>query len=161
MPEGLGKSDWQSIRAAYQAGQHAFQPITQQAYLKAHQVNADDDFAISVAVSGDTVVVGAYQEDSLTTGINSTPNEGASDAGAGYVFTGVGPPPFISQITNVNPFQFQFAGGSRSAFEVEASTNLTNWLVIGNATNISGSLFQFSDSSLTNFPSRFYRLKVP
>ncbi|HEV2668480.1 MAG TPA: FG-GAP repeat protein, partial [Blastocatellia bacterium] len=134
---------------------------TQQAYLKAHQVNASDRFGDSVAVAGDTVVVGASWEDSSTTGVNSTPNESAGLAGAAYVFAGVGPPPFISQITSVNPFQFQFDGGSRSAFEVEASTNLTHWMFIGQATNISGSLFQFSDSSVTNFPYRFYRLKVP
>jgi len=59
---------------------------TQQAYLKAHQVNADDYFGTSVAVAGDTVVVGAYGEDSSTTGVNSTPNESAGDAGAAYVF---------------------------------------------------------------------------
>jgi ribosomal protein S9 len=61
-------------------------PIAQQAYLKASQVNISDNFGYSVAVSGDTVVVGAYLEDSSTTGINSTPNEGASAAGAAYVF---------------------------------------------------------------------------
>ncbi|MBL9132998.1 MAG: hypothetical protein JNG86_17445 [Verrucomicrobiaceae bacterium] len=59
---------------------------TQQAYLKAHQVNASDRFGWSVAVSGNTVVVGATQEDSSTTGVNSTPNESASSAGAAYVF---------------------------------------------------------------------------
>lgn len=26
VPEGLAKSDWSSIRAAYEAGRHAFQP---------------------------------------------------------------------------------------------------------------------------------------
>lgn len=26
MPDGLAKSDWSSIRAAYEAGRHAFQP---------------------------------------------------------------------------------------------------------------------------------------
>ena len=59
---------------------------TQQAYLKASQVTATDTFGISVAVSGDTVVVGAYLEDSSTTGVDSTPNESALDAGAAYVF---------------------------------------------------------------------------
>ncbi len=59
---------------------------SQQAYLKASQVTTGDQFGTSVAVSGDTVVVGAWGEDSSTTGINSTPNEGASDAGAAYVF---------------------------------------------------------------------------
>jgi len=40
-----------------------------------------------VAISGDTVVVGASGEDSSSTGVNSTPNESASQAGAAYVFT--------------------------------------------------------------------------
>ena len=56
------------------------------AYLKAHQVTAGDVFGTSVAVSGDTVVVGANGEDSSTTGVNSIPDEGASAAGAAYVF---------------------------------------------------------------------------
>jgi hypothetical protein len=60
---------------------------SQQAYLKASNTGAGDDFGISVAVSGDTVVVGAELEDSSTTGVNSTPNESATDAGAAYVFS--------------------------------------------------------------------------
>ena len=27
VPDGLAKSDWHSIRAAYEAGRHAFQPV--------------------------------------------------------------------------------------------------------------------------------------
>ena len=60
---------------------------TQQSYLKASNTGAYDYFALSVAVEGDTVVIGAYSEDSGTAGVNSTPNEGAPDAGAAYVFT--------------------------------------------------------------------------
>ena len=62
---------------------------TQQAFLKPASVGtsqAGDSFGVSVAVSGDTLVVGAYQERSSTTGVNSTPNESASNAGAAYVF---------------------------------------------------------------------------
>jgi trimeric autotransporter adhesin len=62
-------------------------PIAQQAYLKASNTGAGDLFGYSVAVSGDTVVVGAYGEDSSTTGVNSTPNESATGSGAAYVFT--------------------------------------------------------------------------
>jgi hypothetical protein len=61
-------------------------PIAQQAYLKASNTGSADYFGASVAVSGDTVVVGAWLEDSSTTGVNSTPNEGAIDSGAAYVF---------------------------------------------------------------------------
>jgi hypothetical protein len=61
---------------------------TQEAYLKASQVTVADSFGRSVAISGGTVVVGAYQEDSSTTGVNSTPDELASSSGAAYTFTG-------------------------------------------------------------------------
>ena len=62
-------------------------PIAQQAYLKASNTGADDNFGYSVAVSGDTAVIGAQAEDSSTTGVNSTPDELASGSGAAYVFT--------------------------------------------------------------------------
>jgi hypothetical protein len=40
-----------------------------------------------VAVSGDTLVVGAYREDSSATGVNGNQaDNSASDAGAAYVF---------------------------------------------------------------------------
>jgi hypothetical protein len=60
---------------------------TQQAYLKASNADQDDEFGFAVAISGDTVVVGAYGEDSNATGINgSGSNNGAEFAGAAYVF---------------------------------------------------------------------------
>ncbi len=61
---------------------------TQQAYLKASNTGADDGFGHEVAISGDTVVIGAGGEDSNATGVNGTQaNESASNAGAAYVFT--------------------------------------------------------------------------
>ncbi len=63
-------------------------PLAQQAYLKASNTGADDNFGNSVAVAGDTVVVGAPLEDSNATGVDGDgTNNGASDAGAAYVFT--------------------------------------------------------------------------
>jgi hypothetical protein len=50
----------------------------QQAYLKASNTGVGDYFGSSVAVSGDTVVVGAFGEDN-----------GAGYSGAAYVFAGV------------------------------------------------------------------------
>ena len=47
---------------------------------------ATDNFGLSVAISGDTVIVGAPDEDSATTGVNSTPDEEATNSGAAYVF---------------------------------------------------------------------------
>src|SRR5207249_1931647 len=59
----------------------------QQAYLKASSTGASDVFGYSVAVSGDTVVVGARWEASNATGVNGNQsNNSASAAGAAYVF---------------------------------------------------------------------------
>jgi len=60
----------------------------QQAYVKASNTGAGDAFGIAVALSsdGDTLAVGAWNEDSGSTGVNSTPNESAPDAGAVYVY---------------------------------------------------------------------------
>ncbi len=63
---------------------------SQQAYLKASNTEAGDGFGFSVAISGDTAVIGALGEDGGTTGVNSTPNEGAANAGAAYVFVRTG-----------------------------------------------------------------------
>jgi hypothetical protein len=61
---------------------------TQQAYLKASNTGSDDQFGKSVAVSGDTVVVGADQEDSNATGVNGNQaDNSANTSGAAYVFT--------------------------------------------------------------------------
>jgi hypothetical protein len=60
---------------------------TQQAYLKASNPEEDDEFGEFVAVSGDTVVVGAIGESSSATGVNGNQSEDtASSSGAAYVF---------------------------------------------------------------------------
>ncbi|WP_295449705.1 Ig-like domain repeat protein, partial [uncultured Thiodictyon sp.] len=60
---------------------------TQQAYLKASNTQAGDQFGWRVAVSGDTVVVGAPYEDSNATGVDGNQGDNsASSAGAAYVF---------------------------------------------------------------------------
>ncbi|WP_051284422.1 beta strand repeat-containing protein [Desulforegula conservatrix] len=64
---------------------------SQQAYLKASNTDAGDSFGRSVAVSGDTIVVGASNEDGNATGINGNQGDNsASNSGAAYVFTLIG-----------------------------------------------------------------------
>jgi len=58
----------------------------QQAYVKASNPGANDAFGANLSLDGDTLVVGAAHEDSNTTGVNSFPNDLASDSGAAYVF---------------------------------------------------------------------------
>src|SRR5262249_9401641 len=60
---------------------------SQQAYLKASNTNAGDQFGVSVAVSGDTAVIGAWAESSNATGVNGNQLDNSTpDAGAAYVF---------------------------------------------------------------------------
>jgi hypothetical protein len=64
---------------------------SQQAYLKAPNAEADDRFGYATALSSDTIVIGAYQEDSsqttITNGTTASSDNSAADAGAAYVFT--------------------------------------------------------------------------
>jgi hypothetical protein len=60
--------------------------IAQQAYLKASNTDQDDEFGTSVAIAGDTLVVGAPNEASAATGVNSNQaDNSAFGAGAAYV----------------------------------------------------------------------------
>jgi hypothetical protein len=59
---------------------------SQQAYLKASQVTAGDQFGGTVGISGVTVVVGAINEDGSATGANGAVDELAADSGAVYAF---------------------------------------------------------------------------
>jgi hypothetical protein len=67
---------------------------TQQAYIKASNAGAADEFGISMALSsdGNILAVGAAGEESSTNGVNSTPNDSAAGSnpgrgpGAVYVF---------------------------------------------------------------------------
>jgi hypothetical protein len=58
----------------------------QTAYLKASNTGAGDVFGTSVALSGDTVVVSAPQEDGSIGGIDAADDDLGSNVGAAYVF---------------------------------------------------------------------------
>ena len=63
-----------------------------EAYIKASNTGDGDRFGYSVALSGDTLAVGANREDSDTTGTTNpgtaaSTNNSMSDSGAVYVFT--------------------------------------------------------------------------
>ena len=63
---------------------------SQQAYLKAPNAGTDDRFGNSVAISDDTVVIGAYDEDGDVYSTAGFPNDNASESGAAYVFVRTG-----------------------------------------------------------------------
>ena len=63
---------------------------TQQAYVKASNTGLEDWFAVRLAISGDgnTLAIGAANEDSAARGINGGQNDdSAVEAGAVYFFT--------------------------------------------------------------------------
>jgi len=60
--------------------------LVQQSYLKASNTGADDQFGYLIAFSGDTLVVGAPNEDSNGANGDQT-NDNSPDSGAVYVFT--------------------------------------------------------------------------
>ncbi len=65
---------------------------TQEAYVKASNTGANDNFGFSVALSADgsRLVAGAEGEASRATGIDGSQGDGADGAGAAYVFSRVG-----------------------------------------------------------------------
>ena len=59
----------------------------QQSYLKASNTGADDEFGSSVAVSGNTILIGAYAEASNATGIDGDQADNSAErSGAAYIF---------------------------------------------------------------------------
>jgi hypothetical protein len=66
----------------------------QEAYLKASNTEPNDQFGIGVAINGDTIVVGANNEDSnqttITNGTTASSDNSASTSGAAYVFKRTG-----------------------------------------------------------------------
>jgi len=61
---------------------------SQQAYIKASNTEPGDHFGTAVALDGDTLVVGAYSEDSSATGVDGDQlDNGGPNSGAVYVFT--------------------------------------------------------------------------
>jgi len=87
-----GQSDSSSLRsgAAYVFVRRG-EAWVQQAYLKASNTGEDDQFGHAVAISGNTLVIGAPHESSTAKGVNSPPTQSRAQwAGAAYVFTRFG-----------------------------------------------------------------------
>ncbi len=87
---------------------------TQQAYLKASSTNAGDEFGRAVAISGDTVVIGAPEEDGNGEGVlGDDTNNSGSNSGAAYVFTRTGTvwaqQAYLKPTNNTNEDDFGFS----------------------------------------------------
>jgi hypothetical protein len=74
------------------------------------------------------------------------------------------PPPFMLAGLKVLPngsFQFSYTNTSSLSPTVYGSSNLLTWSAIGVATQTSAGRYQFTDPGVTNYPRRFYQLRVP
>ena len=84
--------DGTTLRYHLNVGRRSLQALAQRAYIKASNTEADDSFGFAVALSGDTLAVSSYLEDSQGTGVNGGAEalNGAGASGAVYVFTRTG-----------------------------------------------------------------------
>ena len=143
---------------------------SQQAYLKPAAVGstqAGDAFGISVGVSGDLVVVGANLEDSSTGTVNGTPNEGAPDSGAAYVFTGAGgaaaseskavmATPAPGSILNGAIVTFTWTPGNGAGFyRLDVGTSLGGASLFSQSVGFWQPLSRLAGCQLTEVPSMF------
>src|SRR5262249_6428205 len=85
---GLPETVWLEVEDAGAAWPITVDPaFVQEAYLKASNTQAGDQFGWAVAISGDTAVVGAHLESSNATGVNGDQaNNSSIQSGAAYVF---------------------------------------------------------------------------
>jgi hypothetical protein len=119
----------------------------QQAYLKASNTGVGDQFALAVAASGDTVVVGAPFEASAATGVNGDQsNNSAYDSGAAYVFTGVCPSPRLTIV--VASYFIRFNGTAGCTYELQRAPSLAGpWTTIATLTPALTGPIQYHDAT--------------
>lgn len=118
---------------------------SQQAYIKASNTAAGDRFGVSVALSGDTLAVGAPGETSAATGIGGDQSDnGSPDAGAVYVFTRTGTD--WSQQAYLKPSNSLF-GSNRFGLSVALSGNTLAVGAIGDRSAATGVNGDDSDTS--------------
>ena len=109
-------------------------------------------FTNSAPVAGNHMFLATYESDThfaASTGVLAPP---APLLSAGPLFPSLG-------------LQLEFSNLYGGSFTVLSSTNLlmplSNWSVLGTASNIQPGLFQFIDAGATNLPGRFYRVRNP
>ena len=117
---------------------------TQQAYLKASNTGAGDQFGWSVAVSGDTVVVGAVS------------------AGAAYVFTGLGIAPLLAlTVDGSGGYFLRFTGAPDVTYRLQRAPSVTGpWSALVTNTAPATGLIEYHET--TPPPgAAFYRTVTP
>jgi len=110
---------------------------SQQAYLKASNTGSNDYFGVSVALSGDTLAVGAYYESSNATGVNGNQSDNSAEgAGAVYIFTGVAIAPRLALTRDGSGgYYVRFTATPESSYRLQRATLLTGpWETLASLT---------------------------
>lgn len=149
----LGPDNANSASGAVYIYQRSGTSWSQEAYVKASNSQADDYFGSSVSISGDTLVVGAYGEDSsqttITNGTTSSADNSALGAGAAYIYkrTGTG----WSQEAYIKASNAEASDTFGQAVSVNGDTVVvTATGEDSNLTTITNATTSSSDNSVTN-----------
>jgi hypothetical protein len=127
-----------------------------------------------LSITNGTVALQRYQAGTLLPGINdrghivalsvaSYANDDFSET-QDFVRSYVGfPGPVISlfQVLGNRQFRLQFEARAGTGYSVLVSTNLTNWTLLGPATETTPGHFEFTDTDAPNHSQRFYQLRSP
>ena len=138
-----------SVWANYTNGQSSLLYVTngQVTYSSSNPnvVTVSPGGEINVKAAGTATVIAAYKGFTAQTVISTIPPSVRN---------------FSGSVGANNLFQLTFFGTVATTNVIEASTNLNNWVPLATLYNTNGFL-QFLDVTATNFPIRFYRIKVP
>ncbi len=141
---------------------------TQQAYIKASNTDAGDDFGFSVSIYEKTLAVSARLEDSAGTGLNADQSDNSAiDAGAVYVFTsdaaGIWSQQAYIKASNtetlddfsrsISLYNDSLAVGARG--ENSASTGV-NADQLDNSANDAGAVYLFTRDATGSWSQTFY-----
>lgn len=138
---------------------------TQQAYLKACNTEADDGFGFSVALSGSTLLAGAYYEDGGGIGVNSDDYDNtAGNAGAAYLFGAGGGGTLPASLTITldagGGQRIRVTGEPNASYQLQRAPAVTGpWAVITTLNTSPAGVAEFVDAS-TGSPF-FYRTLKP
>jgi FG-GAP repeat len=136
---------------------------SQQAYLKASNTAAGDNFGTSVSVWGDTVVVGAPYEDSNATGVNGDQSDNSAvDSGAAYIFTGLGIGPRLALVRDGGGGYFlRFTGAPEVTYRLQRAPSVTGpWSAIVTNTAPASGRIEYHETSPPP-DAAFYRTAQP
>ncbi len=132
---------------------------SQQAYLKASNPGLNDRFGNSVAISLNTVAIGAFQEDSNATGVDGNQADNSlTDSGAVYVFTGIGTGPQLAITPDGNGGYFiRFHGLANVGYQFQRAAAVDGpWTTNATITALAPGIIEFHDTNALSGQA-FYR----